>query len=185
MLANERSNPFGAAQPPWTLGKLAEVARSGIQVRCLHPLHPSIYATRLQWTMVSGMMRSDWDTTILVCRDCCCGNARKHPEVDHDDHLERLEQVAREIGSARLLVTRCLDVCSHSNVVVVRTRAGEKQQSLWFGEILSRRRIEALCAWLRAGGLRTGTPLPATLAFAAFPPSEESSHCAAEEERSA
>ena len=129
-------------------------------------------------------MPSEWDTTILVCRDCCCGNVRKHPEVDHDDHLERLEQAARDIGGARLLVTGCLDVCSHSNVVVVRTRAGGEQRSLWFGEILSRKRIESLCAWLRAGGLRTTAPLPATLAFATFPPSEESTRCAAREERS-
>ena len=128
-------------------------------------------------------MSSVWDTTILVCRDCCCGNARKHPEVDHDAHLERLEEAVQDMGGARLLVTRCLDVCSHSNVVVVRTRAGEKQRSLWFGEIISRRRIEALCAWLRAGGLRTATPLPATLAFATFSPSEESSRCAADAER--
>jgi len=134
--------------------------------------------------MVSGVMRSDWDTTILVCRDCCCGTAGKHPGVDHDDHLDRLEEAARDMGGARVLVTRCLDVCSHSNVVVVRTRAGGMQRSLWFREILSRKRIDALCAWLRAGGLRGATPLPATLSFATFPPSEEGSRCAAYEERS-
>jgi predicted metal-binding protein len=130
-------------------------------------------------------MPSDWNTTILVCRDCCCGSVRKHDEVDHDDHLERLEHAARDMGGARVLVTRCLDECSRSNVVVVRTRVGGEQRSVWFGEVLSRKRIEALCAWLRAGGLRTATPLPATLAFATFRPSEQSSRCAAHEERSA
>ena len=62
-----------------------------------------------------------------------------------------------------MLVMRRLDECSRSNVVVVRTRVGG-ERSVWFGEVLSRKRIEALYAWLRAGGLRTATPLPATLA---------------------
>jgi predicted metal-binding protein len=136
------------------------------------------------------MARSDeatflGDTTILVCRDCCCGTKRKHAGVDHDEHLERLEHAARLMGNARVLVTRCLDVCARSNVVVVRTRVGGQPRSVWFGEVLSSKRLDALCTWLRAGGLRTATPLPATLAFAAFPPSEESSHCAIAEERGA
>lgn len=123
------------------------------------------------------------DTTILVCRDCCCGTRRKHPDIDHDEHLEELERAAADMGGARVLVTRCLDVCAHSNVVVVKTRVGKQPRTLWLGEILSRKRLEALCRWLREGGLRSEKPLPATLAFAAFPPSEESALCAAREER--
>lgn len=87
------------------------------------------------------------------------------------------------MGGARVLVTRCLDACSHSNVVVVRTRVGEQQRTLWLGDILSRKRLEALCGWLRGGGLRSEKPLPATLAFAAFLPTGESARCAAREER--
>ena len=28
--------------------------------------------------------------TVTVCRDCCCGSARKHPRVDHDAQLDPL-----------------------------------------------------------------------------------------------
>jgi len=125
---------------------------------------------------------SELDTVVLVCRDCCCGTARKHPDVDHDFQLERIEEAAAVAG-AKVIVTRCLDVCSRSNVVVVRTLTAAQRKTLWFGEVLSRKRLEALCAWLRAGAFASGGPLPATLAFATFAPTDASVRCAMREER--
>jgi hypothetical protein len=122
------------------------------------------------------------DLTVLLCRDCCCGTQRKHPEVDHAAQEEALEEALASAGGARLLVTRCLDACEHSNVVVVRHRAPEGTATTWLGEVLSRKRTQALCEWLAAGGPRGGTPLPPTLAAAAFTPSGESSACAARED---
>ena len=123
------------------------------------------------------------DTAVLVCRDCCCGPVRKHTGVDHDDHLERLECAAREVGRACVLVTRYLDACARSNVVVVRARVRGQLRTMWFGEMNSPKRIDALCAWLHAEGLRREAPLPAAIAVATFPPSGESSSCAAQEDR--
>ncbi len=101
-----------------------------------------------------------------VCRGFCCGTLRKHADVDYDRHLERIADAVREMGGAKLIVARCLDICARFNVVVVRSRAASRRETLWFGEVLSNKRLEALCTWLRTGGLRA--PLPATLASVRF-----------------
>lgn len=92
-------------------------------------------------------------TSVLVCRDCCCGTARKHPDTDHDAQLAAI----RAAGGAhhRVVVTRCLGVCEQSNVVVVRQR---RSPAVWLGGLTDESSTEALCAWLRNGG-----PLPESL----------------------
>lgn len=85
---------------------------------------------------------------VLVCRGCCCGTERKHPDVDHDAQLAALQAVAR------VRVVDCVDECAQSNVVVVRPGDG---RSIWFGRILDEQVTSALCGWL-AGGARNAVP---------------------------
>ena len=62
---------------------------------------------------------------VVVCRDCCCGTLRKHPDVDHDLLFEQLG--VRTSGHAQVRASGCLLACEHSNVVVVlpsRLRSG-------------------------------------------------------------
>ncbi|MFY1632080.1 hypothetical protein ACN27F_02145 [Solwaraspora sp. WMMB335] len=52
---------------------------------------------------------------VTVCRGCCCGTSRKHPDVDHDGQLRALRA-----SGARVRVVDCLNTCERSNVVVVQ-----------------------------------------------------------------
>jgi predicted metal-binding protein len=81
---------------------------------------------------------------ILLCRDCCCGTSRKHPDVDHDAQECVLREAAVSAGG-KLIRTRCLGVCERSNVVVVKT----PNATFWFGAELSRDRTSALVAFIR------------------------------------
>lgn len=68
---------------------------------------------------------------VLLCRDCCCGTLRKHPEIDHTTQESELRAAVTEVGG-KLIRTRCLGVCERSNVVVVKTPG----ETYWFGEVL-------------------------------------------------
>ncbi|HLL37224.1 MAG TPA: hypothetical protein VK545_25790, partial [Streptomyces sp.] len=47
--------------------------------------------------------------TLVVCRGCCCGNARKHPGTDHAWQLERLRAAAADSGGRfTVRTTDCL-----------------------------------------------------------------------------
>jgi hypothetical protein len=90
---------------------------------------------------------------VRVCRDCCCGTSAKHPGVDHDALLEEL--VATTAGAATVSVSPCLLACEKSNVVVVQPgpagrRAGGRP--VWLRHVLDVRAVEAIAAWLHAGG---------------------------------
>lgn len=115
--------------------------------------------------------RNDTTCTIRVCRDCCCGTERKHPGVDHDGLLARLEDGAP--GAARVCVSNCLLACDQSNVVVVSPspsgrRAGGRP--VWVRGVLDDATVDALVAWVREGGPGWTEP-PARVARLAFPPS--------------
>ncbi|MEM8925894.1 MAG: (2Fe-2S) ferredoxin domain-containing protein [Actinomycetota bacterium] len=93
---------------------------------------------------------------VLVCRGCCCGSERKHPDIDHDEQVVAISSVAH----AR--VVDCVDECKQSNVVIVRPRPGE---SIWFGRLNSDALTEELCEWLGEGA---PMPLPPVLEVFAF-----------------
>ena len=95
--------------------------------------------------------------TVTVCRDCCCGTARKHPDVDHDAQLGRIrEGVAyRGAGSGRLVVSKCLLACERSNVMVVTPGPGARHQGarpVWLFGVLTEEQTQAVVEWVRAGG---------------------------------
>lgn len=91
--------------------------------------------------------------TVTLCRDCCCGTARKHPGVDHDAQVEALRDGLS--GSGRVVVSQCLLACERSNVVVVTPtpdarRAGAKP--VWLSRILFPAETQAVIDWVNAGG---------------------------------
>jgi len=98
--------------------------------------------------------RSGRTFTALVCRGCCCGTERKHPDVDHDAQLEVLAAAARA-GGGHCRVVDCIDECWASNVVVVR-RSGAHTPTVWLGGVLATEQTAAVAAWLACGA--TGTP---------------------------
>jgi hypothetical protein len=83
---------------------------------------------------------------VIVCRGCCCGTVRKHPEVDHDRQRDVLS-LAAEKGGGRLVVSDCLKRCEVSNVIVLRLRG----EIVWLGGVLSTEATESLSRWLELG----------------------------------
>jgi (2Fe-2S) ferredoxin len=90
--------------------------------------------------------------TVTVCRGCCCGNAEKHPRVDHADLLERLRRAVE--GSANLRITDCLGLCQRSNVVVVSPSRHARRfgRPTWFGYVLDSDVVSHIADWVRDGG---------------------------------
>jgi hypothetical protein len=95
---------------------------------------------------------------VILCRGCCCGTERKHPDVDHAAQEQRLRAAAERAGG-KLVLSDCLDRCEASNLAVVRVRG----QNLWFGGLLQPLETERFAAWLEAGA---PLPIPSELAAA-------------------
>ena len=101
---------------------------------------------------------------VRVCSDCCCGSATKHPGVDHAGLRARL--AAGLAGHAEVDVTTCLLACEHSDVVVVSPCAAARvdgARPLWLARVLDAALVDAVVAWVRAGGPGRA-PLPTALA---------------------
>lgn len=108
---------------------------------------------------------------IRVCRDCCCGTDRKHPDVDHDGLLAGLRAGAR--GRATVLVSPCLLACAESNVVILSPSPLGRRlggRPVWLREVLDVETVENLVDWVRAGGPGLA-PVPEPLAGRTFRPS--------------
>ena len=108
---------------------------------------------------------------VRVCRDCCCGTPEKHPGVDHEALLERLEVGTR--GHARVLRSACLLACDESNVVVVTPsvvgrRAGGRP--VWLRAVLSEGTVDEITKWVGVGGPGVAK-VPTALADRRFAPS--------------
>src|ERR1044072_3768923 len=90
---------------------------------------------------------------VTVCRGCCCGTERKHPDADHAGQLDALLAGIRAAGRVR--VSDCLDACEYSNVVVVGPSADARRvgaRPVWIAGVLDRRAIADIVAWVRGGG---------------------------------
>lgn len=99
--------------------------------------------------------------TALVCRGCCCGTERKHPDVDHDAQLAALEAAARA-GGGHCRVVDCIDECWASNVVAVR-RSGAHTPTVWLGGVLANEHTAVVARWLAQGA--AGSPPEAVQPF--------------------
>lgn len=86
--------------------------------------------------------------TVTVCRDCCCGSTTKHPDTDHNGQVE----ILRSAG-VLVRVSDCLDVCEHSNVMVVHRR-----KRIWLGGILDAETTKWVGEWAVSCG-----PMPDVL----------------------
>ena len=101
---------------------------------------------------------------VTACRGCCCGTAKKHPDVDHDALLDRL--TAGLGDRARVRTSDCLGPCEESNVVVVTpTRAARLlgARAVWLRGVLDDAATDAVVEWVQSGG--PGTPPPAGMSF--------------------
>jgi len=108
---------------------------------------------------------------VRVCRDCCCGSERKHPGVDHDGLLHRLEEAVHGGGTVR--VSDCLLACDQSNVVVVTPSPAARRaggRPVWIRHVLDVEVVDAIGDWVRDGGPGWAPP-PLRLAPLAFRPS--------------
>ncbi len=113
---------------------------------------------------VSPTGSPDGTCIVRVCRDCCCGTEAKHPGVDHDGLLARLEVGAG--ARARVLRSACLLACDESNVVVVTPspagrRAGARP--VWLRAVLDDATVDAISTWVRCGGPGVEAVPPALL----------------------
>lgn len=116
-------------------------------------------------------------TIVYVCRDCCCGTQRKHPDVDHDAQLDALQHAIHNLPGGRVVVTRCLGECRWSNVIGIRQFVrGRSPQTLWLGGILPQHLTDLLCHWLTEGG-PAQYPLPSALARRQFRPEKGIAVC--------
>ncbi|WP_033338000.1 hypothetical protein [Catenuloplanes japonicus] len=101
---------------------------------------------------------------MTVCRDCCCGSRKKHPAVDHDWQLQRLEAELAPAGH-RVRTSLCLDVCDQSNVMIVHPAPEARRRGarpVWFGLVLDDAIADDIADWVGAGGPGVA-PMPATL----------------------
>lgn len=105
--------------------------------------------------------------SLLLCRDCCCGTDKKHPDFDHRRQELELQVAVMEAGGS-LHRVKCLDACSRSNVVVLRMH---ERGRVWLGDLADDAAHEALRAYVRAGALGD---LPPTLEARRFVPSTAS-----------
>lgn len=83
---------------------------------------------------------------VTVCRGCCCGT-EKHPDTDHEGQVAQLER-----AGLRVRVADCLDVCEHSNVVVVHAGSGRGMRPVWLGGVLDEETTGQVAAWVARGG---------------------------------
>ena len=101
---------------------------------------------------------------VWLCRSCCCGTVRKHPETDHQGQVAALSAVART------RVVDCLGECAHSNVVVVR---GGDGSSVWLGGVNDAALTDAVCVWLAEGAAQPPPPILESKVFIRRPSNVE------------
>ncbi len=105
--------------------------------------------------------------SVLLCRDCRCGTERKHPDFDHAAQEADLRAAVADAGG-RVLRVNCLDACSYSNVVVVRS---PRHGKMWFGGLADDATHQALMRFVRA---EVNGDVPADLLPLRFVPSPNS-----------
>ncbi|MFE3494629.1 (2Fe-2S) ferredoxin domain-containing protein [Streptomyces sp. NPDC059175] len=111
--------------------------------------------------------------TLVVCRGCCCGDARKNPGPDHTGQLARL-RAAAEASGGRIAVrtSDCLGPCGQANVIVVQPSTEARRRgarAVWIGFALDDDATDEVLAWAEAGGPGVAEPSP-TLSLQLIPP---------------
>lgn len=100
--------------------------------------------------------------TLVVCRGCCCGDARKHPGYDHAWQLDRLRAAAADSGGAfEVRTTDCLGPCDQANVIVVQPSADGRRaggRATWVGFAMDDDCTDEILAWAASGGPGVAVP---------------------------
>ena len=94
-----------------------------------------------------------------MCRGCCCGTTRKHPDVDHDGIAAILEEATGV--DAELVRVDCLWACDLSNVVVVNPTAQARREGArpaWVAHVNTLEQARAVADWVRQGGPGVADP---------------------------
>jgi (2Fe-2S) ferredoxin len=78
---------------------------------------------------------------VYVCRGCCCGTRRKHPQSDE----RALRRIVGRSG-LRWRTTDCLGPCGQGNVVVVRAAGTYRWFRKMDGETETRQLVDHLSA---------------------------------------
>lgn len=116
------------------------------------------------------MPRTPSGPTVTLCRGCCCGTLRKHPDVDHLGQVERLREGTA--GAGRVKLSDCLDACAQSTVAVVSpSPAGRAAggKPVWLLGVLDRETEDEIAEWVREGGPGVVDP-PGMLDLRVFTP---------------
>ncbi|MFI0986553.1 hypothetical protein [Streptomyces exfoliatus] len=111
--------------------------------------------------------------SLVVCRGCCCGDARKNPGTDHAGQLARLrEAAAASRGRLAVRTSDCLGPCAQANIVVVQPSTEGRRRggrAAWIAFTLDDDSLDDILAWTAAGGPGV-VPPPATLALQMIDP---------------
>ncbi|MDP5228656.1 MULTISPECIES: (2Fe-2S) ferredoxin domain-containing protein [Arthrobacter] len=121
--------------------------------------------------------RSDQDqAVVVVCRGGDCGSRHKHPQTDHQGQLRRIRDGVEP--AAQVIVSRCLDACDHSNVVVILPDAAGRAEGagpVWIGEANDADTTQDIIDWVTAGQ-PAGPGRPALVDIREFTPTRQSRH---------
>ncbi|MCH0564525.1 (2Fe-2S) ferredoxin domain-containing protein [Streptomyces sp. MUM 136J] len=97
---------------------------------------------------------------MVVCRGCCCGDARKNPGTDHAGQLDRLRSAAVEHGF-RVRTSDCPGPCDQANVIVVQPSAAGRRaggRPVWVGFATDDDSTGEVVAWAAEGGPGVARP---------------------------
>jgi (2Fe-2S) ferredoxin len=108
---------------------------------------------------------------VVVCRGGDCGSRVKHPDTAHREQLDTF----REALGRSLVISRCLDACENSNVVVLVPGSAELEdgaEPVWVGEVNDDDTVQdVLAAHARPGG-----ELPTLVQIKEFRPTRRNRH---------
>ncbi|MEW1697441.1 (2Fe-2S) ferredoxin domain-containing protein [Streptomyces sp. NPDC093249] len=111
--------------------------------------------------------------SLVVCRGCCCGDARKNPGTDHTGQLARLREAAAASGGRLVVRTSdCLGPCAQANIVVVQPSTEGRRRggrAAWIAFALDDDTLDDILTWTAAGGPGL-VPPPETLALQMIDP---------------
>lgn len=109
--------------------------------------------------------------TVSICRGGECGSRTKHPGTDHRAQLRLITDKLAD--HAVITITKCLDACEHSNVIVV-TPSNQGQRAaadeIWLGEMNDQPTTRELIGWVQEGGPGVAE-MPLALELVSFKPS--------------
>ncbi len=97
---------------------------------------------------------------LVVCRGGDCGSQRKHRGVDHAAQLARFRE-GIDRHAATVTVSKCLDACDFSNVVVlVPGQEGRDAgaEPVWIGSVLEGSVTSDIIGWVNEGAIEHEPP---------------------------